>query len=70
MKNNENKVVKKPSTIKARLKVQEILDKNIRNATGLFHGKELNERCFVSDLFKNFHIIIKTDDEKQIESSN
>lgn len=52
-------VENQPSEVKVRMKVQEILSKNMRRPMGLFHGKELNERCFVNDLFKNFDITPK-----------
>ena len=48
-----------PSIGKVRAKVQEILAKNMKHPTGMFHSKELNERCFVNDLFANFDIIPK-----------
>lgn len=49
----------KGSEIKARMKVQELLQKNMRTPLGMFHGKELNERCFVNDIFKALDIKIK-----------
>lgn len=45
--------------LKARMKIQELLQKNMRVPIGMFHGKELNERCFVNDLFKHLNISIK-----------
>lgn len=60
MKTTENNEEKKaPSELQVRVKVQAILAKNMRTPIGLFHGKELNERCFVNDLFKNFDITPK-----------
>jgi hypothetical protein len=50
---------KKPSEVKTRMKVQELIEKNMRTPLGMFHGKELNERGFVNDLFKNFDITPK-----------
>lgn len=52
MEKGKNKT--KNSQLKARVKVQELLEKNTRRAMGMFHAKELNERTFVNDLFKNF----------------
>lgn len=45
--------------VKVKMKVQAVLQKNLRTPLGMFHGKELNERGFVNDLFKNFNIIPK-----------
>lgn len=45
------------SETKSRIKVQDILQKNMRTPIGMFHGKELNERGFISSLFKNFTLI-------------
>ena len=59
MKKSENKEEKSPSEVQVRIKVQAILQKNMRTPLGMFHGKELNERCFVNDLFKNFDITPK-----------
>jgi hypothetical protein len=50
---------KKPSEVRVRMEVQAVLQKNMRAPIGLFHGKELNERCFMNDLFKNFDITPK-----------
>lgn len=44
------------SKVQTRIKVQEILQKNLRSANGLFHAKELNERGFLRDLFNNFEL--------------
>lgn len=49
----------KPSEGRIRAKVQELLEENMRTPIGMFHGKELNERCFINDLFKNFDITPK-----------
>jgi hypothetical protein len=53
--NNE----KKPSEAKVRMKIQELLEKNMRPSTGMFGAKELSERNFVNDLFKHLDIEIK-----------
>lgn len=59
--NSENPVSseKKPSEVKVRMEIQKILNDNMRRPMGMFHGKELNERGFVNDLFKNFNITPK-----------
>jgi len=49
----------KPSEIQVRVKIQTLLQNNMRAPIGMFHGKELNERGFVNDLFKNFDITPK-----------
>lgn len=66
MKTRESKRKKESSSpsenkseIKTRMKIQELLNKNMRTPIGMFHGKELNERCFVNDLFKYLDISIK-----------
>ena len=58
-KNTENK----SSEGKMRVKVQKVLQDNLRTPMGMFHGKEINERGFVNDLFKNFNITLKTDEK-------
>lgn len=58
---HENSPEKKNSTMQNRAKVQQLIEKNMRQATGMFHSKELNERCFVNDLFKNFNLTLKTE---------
>lgn len=55
----EISVEKKPSQMKARVKVQEMIEKHTRNAIGRFHAKEFNERLFVDELFKNFTLTPK-----------
>lgn len=57
MESNTNN--KKPSTVKVRMEIQKLLEKNMRPATGRFHCKELNETGFVNDLFKSFDIDLK-----------
>jgi hypothetical protein len=59
MKTTVKEEVKNPSEVQVRVKVQTLLQKNMRTPIGMFHGKELNERCFVNDLFKNFDITPK-----------
>ena len=59
MKTNSKVDEKQTSEIQVRMKVQTILQKNMRTPIGMYHGKELNERCFVNDLFKNFDITPK-----------
>lgn len=44
--------IKAPSEVQVRMKVQDIMHKNMRSPIGMFHGKELNERCFLNELFK------------------
>jgi len=64
MKNKQeesNTPAKQNSDIKNRMAVQKLLEKNMRQATGMFHSKELNERCFVNDLFKNFNLTPKSE---------
>lgn len=58
-KQETEEVSEKGSEIKARMKVQELLQKNMRTPLGMFHGKELNERCFVNDIFKELDIKLK-----------
>lgn len=55
---NENNE-KKPSEIKVRMKIQQLLENNMRPSTGMFGAKELSERNFINDLFKNFDIDFK-----------
>lgn len=61
MKTTEKKV---PSQTQMRVKVQELLQNNLRQAIGMFHSKELNEFCFLNDLFKNFDLTPKQKYEK------
>ena len=56
---NKAKSETTPSVGKNRAKVQEILEKNMKHPTGMFHSKELNERCFLNDLFANFDLTPK-----------
>lgn len=58
MENNKDKNTK-PSETQVRLKIQSLLQNNMRTPIGMFHGKELNERGFVNSLFKNFNITPK-----------
>lgn len=46
----------KTSQMKVRVKVQELLQDNLRYPTGNFRCKELNESGFLRDLFKNFEL--------------
>lgn len=48
------------SAMKIRVKLQEVLQNNLRSAIGNFHSKEFNETCFMSDLFRNFELKQKT----------
>ena len=59
MKTTDVVVDKKQTEVQVKMKVQAVLQKNLRTPLGMFHGKELNERGFVNDLFKNFNIIPK-----------
>lgn len=59
MKTTDKKEQTNSSETKVRVKIQEILQDNMRTPIGMFHGKELNERSFVNDLFKNFDITPK-----------
>jgi len=61
-KTTENKE-NKPSEGKVRVKVQEIIADNMRTPIGMFHGKELNERGFINDLFKHFDITPKANEK-------
>jgi hypothetical protein len=63
MKTTEVAVDKQPTEVQVRMKVQAVLQKNLRTPLGMFHGKELNERGFVNDLFKNFDITPKKDEK-------
>jgi hypothetical protein len=63
MKTTEVAVDKQPTEAQVRMKVQAVLQKNLRTPLGMFHGKELNERGFVNDLFKNFDITPKKDEK-------
>jgi len=63
MKTTEVAVDKQPTEVQVRIKVQAVLQKNLRTPLGMFHGKELNERGFVNDLFKNFDITPKKDEK-------
>jgi hypothetical protein len=63
MKTTEVAVDKQPTEVQIRMKVQAVLQKNLRTPLGMFHGKELNERGFVNDLFKNFDITPKKDEK-------
>lgn len=63
MKTTEVVVDKQPTEVQVRIKVQAVLQKNLRTPLGMFHGKELNERGFVNDLFKNFDITPKKDEK-------
>ena len=63
MKTTEVVVDKQPTEVQVRMKVQAVLQKNLRTPLGMFHGKELNERGFVNDLFKNFDITPKKDEK-------
>jgi hypothetical protein len=63
MKTTEVVVDKQPTESQIRIKVQAVLQKNLRTPLGMFHGKELNERGFVNDLFKNFDITPKKDEK-------
>ncbi len=47
------------SQIQMRAKVQKILEDNMQQAIGRFHCKELNEKCFLNDLFKKFTLTPK-----------
>jgi hypothetical protein len=49
----------KLSPVQLRVKIQMLLEKNLRSEIGSFHSKELNEPGFLSDLFKHFDITIK-----------
>lgn len=64
MKTDEKVESKTPSEREMRMKVQKVLQENMRTPIGLFHGKELNERGFVNDLFNNFDIIPKVQTTK------
>ena len=63
MKTEDNKDIKQPSELKIRVKIQQILQDNMRQPIGMFHGKELNEKGFVNDLFKKFNITFKEDEK-------
>ena len=47
------------SQVQMRIKVQKILEDNMQQAIGRFHCKELNETCFLNDLFKKFTLTPK-----------
>lgn len=47
------------SNVQMRVKVQKILEDNMQPAIGRFHCKELNETCFLNDLFKKFTLTPK-----------
>lgn len=47
------------SNVQMRAKVQKILEDNMQPAIGRFHCKELNETCFLNDLFKKFTLTPK-----------
>lgn len=58
-----NKNTKQPSELKIRVKIQQILQDNMRQPIGMFHGKELSEKSFVNDLFKKLNITLKEDEK-------
>ena len=47
------------SQVQMRAKVQKLLEDNMQQAIGRFHCKELNETCFLNDLFKKFTLTPK-----------
>lgn len=54
----------KTDQMKVRVKVQKLLQDNLRYPVGNFHTKEINESGFLRDLFKNFELTsIKKDHE-------
>ena len=55
--------IKAPSEVQVRMKVQAVMQKNMRTPIGMFHGKELNERGFLNELFIFFYITPKTDEK-------
>lgn len=63
MKTEDNKDRKQTSELKIRVKIQQILQDNMRQPIGMFHGKELSEKSFVNDLFKKFNITLKEDEK-------
>ena len=63
MENSKKDPKKNTSEIKVRMQIQQIMHDNMRTPIGMFHSKELNERNFINDLFKNFNITPK-DNEK------
>lgn len=59
MEQGDKTAEKRNSEAKSRITIQKLLEKNMRQANGMFHCKELNERSFVNDLFKNFDLTPK-----------
>ncbi len=62
MNTEKKKEEKSPSELKIRIKIQQLLQDNMRYPIGMFHGKELSEKSFVNDLLKKFNITLKTDE--------
>ena len=52
----EQKSQNKNQQMKVRIKVQELLQDNLRYPAGNFRAKELNESGFLRDLFNNFEL--------------
>jgi thioredoxin reductase (NADPH) len=55
---------------KIRMRVQKILQNNLREPIGMFHAKELNETILIIDLINNFKLIEKKDEKDFVLTTN